>query len=163
MPKFVPVDVATRETLEFLTSHLSVRATILEVGCGDGRVASRLLKQGYRVTGLDSKSDMIAKAARGVPTVVASWPKFDPNVAFDAIAALTVHDCEMLVAVTLRATAESSGLKSSGYFFSNFTITTISRTIKRTPTILQIHIIHIGHIIMISHLRSPDSETLGRA
>jgi SAM-dependent methyltransferase len=105
MPKFVPVDVATRETLEFLTSHLSVRATILEVGCGDGRVASRLLKQGYRVTGLDSKSDMIAKArARGVSTVVASWPKFDSNVAFDAIAfTRSLHHINPLSEAILRA------------------------------------------------------------
>ncbi len=37
-------------------------------------------------------------------------------------------------------------------FFSNFTITTISRIISRMPTTLQIHIIHIGHIIITSHL-----------
>jgi len=82
-----PVDIATRETLEFVTSHLPRGATILEVGCGDGRVASQLLKCGYRVTGLDSKSDMIVKArTRGVPTVIGLWPKFDSKVAFDAIA-----------------------------------------------------------------------------
>jgi SAM-dependent methyltransferase len=82
-----PVDIATRETLEFVTSHLPRGATILEVGCGDGRVASQLLNCGYRVTGLDSKSDMIVKArTRGVPTVIALWPKFDSKVAFDAIA-----------------------------------------------------------------------------
>src|SRR5439155_250760 len=35
-----------------------------------------------------------------------------------------------------------------------FLIATISRTIRRMPTTLQIHIIHIGHIIIISHLLS---------
>jgi hypothetical protein len=40
------------------------------------------------------------------------------------------------------------------YFFSNFTITTISSTMSRMPTTLQIHIIHMGHIIIISHLLS---------
>src|SRR4030095_5390095 len=100
-----PVDIATRETLEFVTSHLPRGATILEVGCGDGRVASQLLKQGYRVTGLDSKSNMIVKArARGVPTVVASWPKFESKVSFDAIAfTRSLHHINPLSEAILRA------------------------------------------------------------
>jgi len=39
------------------------------------------------VTGLDSDSEAIVRAqARGVRAVVASWPKFDSGVSFDAIA-----------------------------------------------------------------------------
>jgi SAM-dependent methyltransferase len=64
-----------------------VGARILEIGCGEGRVACELLKRGYHVTGLDSDPEVIAKAqARGVLAVVASWPKFDSSVSFDAIA-----------------------------------------------------------------------------
>ena len=82
-----PADVPTRETLGFLISRLPVGAKVLEVGCGEGRVASELLQRGYRVTGLDSDSEAIARAqARGVRAVVASWPKFDSSVSFDAIA-----------------------------------------------------------------------------
>jgi SAM-dependent methyltransferase len=79
--------VPTRETLKFLISRLPVGARVLEVGCGEGQVACEFLQRGYRVTGLDSDSGAIAAAqARGVRAVVASWPKFDSSVSFDAIA-----------------------------------------------------------------------------
>ena len=82
-----PSDVPTQETLKFLKSRIPVGATILEIGCGDGQVACELLQRGYRVTGLDSDSEAIARAqARGVRAVVASWPKYDSSFSFDAIA-----------------------------------------------------------------------------
>ena len=82
-----PTDVPTRETLGFLISRLRVGAKVLEVGCGEGQVGCELLKRGYHVTGLDSDSEAVARAqARGVRAVVASWPKFDSSVSFDAIA-----------------------------------------------------------------------------
>ena len=57
-----PTDVPTRETLEFLISRLLVGAKVLEVGCGEGQLAWELLQRGYRVTGLDSDSEAIARA-----------------------------------------------------------------------------------------------------
>jgi SAM-dependent methyltransferase len=81
-----PADVPTRETLMFLLSHLPVGAEILEIGCGEGRVAWELLKRGYRVTALDSDPEIVARAKRrGVPAVVGSWPNFASSVSFDAI------------------------------------------------------------------------------
>jgi SAM-dependent methyltransferase len=82
-----PTDVPTRETLGFLISRLPVGAKVLEVGCGEGQVARELFHRGYRVTGLDSDSDAIVRAqGGGVRAVVASWPRFDSSVSFDAIA-----------------------------------------------------------------------------
>jgi SAM-dependent methyltransferase len=82
-----PADVPTRETLMFLLSHIPVGAEILEIGCGEGRVACELLKRGYGVTGLDSDPEIVASAQRrGVRAVVASWPDFAGSVSFDAIA-----------------------------------------------------------------------------
>src|SRR5438067_12281006 len=82
-----PPDVPTRETLEFLVSRIPIGAKVLEVGCGEGQIACELLQRGYRVTGLDSDSEAIARAqARGVRGVVASWPKFDSSGSFGAIA-----------------------------------------------------------------------------
>jgi SAM-dependent methyltransferase len=82
-----PSDVPTRETLMFLTSHIPMGAEVLEIGCGEGQVAYELLRHGYRVTGLDSDPEVIAKAQqRGVPTVVGSWPEFGGSLSFDAIA-----------------------------------------------------------------------------
>jgi SAM-dependent methyltransferase len=82
-----PSDVPTRETLTFLTSHMPIGAEILEIGCGEGQVACELLKRGYRVTGLDSDPEVIARAQRrGVRVVVGSWPEFGGSASFDAIA-----------------------------------------------------------------------------
>jgi SAM-dependent methyltransferase len=82
-----PSDVPTRETLMFLTSHIPMGAEVLEIGCGEGQVACELLRHGYRVTGLDSDPEVIAKAQqRGVPSVVGSWPEFGGSLSFDAIA-----------------------------------------------------------------------------
>ena len=72
-----PIDVATRETTRFLSSYLAPSASILEVGCGDGEVAFELASQGYRVTGLDSDCERVAKAKGiGVKAEVATWPQF---------------------------------------------------------------------------------------
>jgi SAM-dependent methyltransferase len=51
-------------TLEQLERYpLAEGAKILEVGCGTGRTACYLARQGYRVTGLDLRPEMLAKAA----------------------------------------------------------------------------------------------------
>src|SRR4030095_6594699 len=67
MPDFIakrPSDVPTRETLGFLKSHVPVGANILEIGCGEGQVASELLSHGYHVTALDSDPEVIARARK---------------------------------------------------------------------------------------------------
>jgi SAM-dependent methyltransferase len=82
-----PIDVPTRETVMFLASHIPPGAQILEIGCGEGFVASELFRRGYRVTGLDSDPALIARAQnRGISAVLASWPEFDGSASFDAIA-----------------------------------------------------------------------------
>ena len=100
-----PADVPTRETLEFLKSRIPSGATILEIGCGEGQLACELLKRGYHVTGLDSDSEAIARAqARGVPALVASWPKFESSVSFDAIAfTRSLHHINPLLEAIARA------------------------------------------------------------
>ncbi|MEK8132182.1 class I SAM-dependent methyltransferase [Paenibacillus filicis] len=51
-------------TLEQLERYpLAEGSRILEVGCGTGRTACHLTRQGYQVTGLDLRPDMLAKAA----------------------------------------------------------------------------------------------------
>ena len=81
-----PSDVATRETANFLASRLPVGVEMLEVGCGKGHVAFELLRRGYRVIGLDSDPELVAKVQeRGVTAIVASWPEFE-SAPVDAIA-----------------------------------------------------------------------------
>jgi SAM-dependent methyltransferase len=81
-----PVDIATRETVAFLTSHLPSGAEMLEVGCGEGAVAAELSRRAYRVIGIDSDAEAVARTQRhGVRAVVASWPEF-AGAPVDAIA-----------------------------------------------------------------------------
>jgi len=73
-----PIDVPTLATVAFIASHLPPGASVLEVGCGEGRVALELLNRGYQVIGVDSDQEVIARAQeRGVSAVQASWPAFE--------------------------------------------------------------------------------------
>jgi SAM-dependent methyltransferase len=74
----IPSDIPTRETIRFFTTHIPLGAEILEIGCGEGQVAFELLSRGYRLTGLDSDPELVARAQkRGARALVASWPEFD--------------------------------------------------------------------------------------
>jgi SAM-dependent methyltransferase len=73
-----PVDVATAETVAFLTANLPPAARLIEVGCGEGGVAHALQERGCEVVGIDADADTVARAvARGAPVVHAAWPDFD--------------------------------------------------------------------------------------
>jgi SAM-dependent methyltransferase len=58
---------------------------ILEVGCGTGELAARLLKDGYSVVAIDSDQGSVAAAQRlGVDARLATWPDFNGGD-FDAV------------------------------------------------------------------------------
>lgn len=81
-----PIDVATAETVAFLTQHLPRTAQLIEVGCGKGHVAQALQERGYRVVGLDADGETVATAKeRGAPVIQATWPDFE-SAPVDAIA-----------------------------------------------------------------------------
>lgn len=81
-----PVNVATAETVAFLTKHVPHGTQLIEVGCGEGHVAQALSDRGYRVVGLDADGETVAGAKeRGAPVVLAAWPEFDSEPV-DAIA-----------------------------------------------------------------------------
>jgi SAM-dependent methyltransferase len=81
-----PADVATSFTADFLSSRTPAKASLLEIGCGEGEVALELSLRGFRVTGIDSDPESVERArAKGVPTVLASWPDWSSSKV-DAIA-----------------------------------------------------------------------------
>lgn len=62
-----PLDADSEEVLSFITRALPPGVTVLEVGCGDGRVATRLRAAGWRVKAIDLDAEAVAAAkARGV-------------------------------------------------------------------------------------------------
>jgi SAM-dependent methyltransferase len=76
----------TRFTYDFIRRFLPRHCQrILEVGCGTGELASRLLQDGCSVIAIDSDPDSVAAARRvGVDARVAAWPDFDGG-SFDAV------------------------------------------------------------------------------
>jgi SAM-dependent methyltransferase len=81
-----PQDLATRETATFLARHLRPGAAMLEVGCGEGQVASALRERGFRVIGVEADRERAVLASRrNVPCVLAAWPAFE-STPLDAIA-----------------------------------------------------------------------------
>jgi SAM-dependent methyltransferase len=81
-----PIDIATAETVAFLTKHLRVSAHVIEVGCGKGHVTQALSNRGHCAVGLDADSESVAMAnERGVPVIQATWLEFE-SAPVDAIA-----------------------------------------------------------------------------
>lgn len=81
-----PIDVATGATAAFIAAHLPARASVLEVGCGEGHVAVELLKRGHHVVGVDSDAEAVARAReRGVFALHATWPDCETALV-DAVA-----------------------------------------------------------------------------
>jgi SAM-dependent methyltransferase len=59
-------------------------ATVLDLGCGVGRIAHPLLELGHPVTAVDSSDDMLAHV-RGAETVQASIAELELGRRFDAV------------------------------------------------------------------------------
>lgn len=80
------LDVAMEHTLRFVERALPVRvARVLEIGCGDGRLARRMNGRADELIAIDVDPACVAAArARGVDARVADWMTFDGGC-FDAI------------------------------------------------------------------------------
>ena len=76
----------TKVTYDFVQQKLPVHARrVLEVGCGSGELAARLLHDGVSVVAIDSDRDCVAAARQlGVDARNATWPDFDEGQ-FDAV------------------------------------------------------------------------------
>jgi SAM-dependent methyltransferase len=74
-PDGSPVEVYRRlpegDDAELVHSAISPGATVLDLGCGVGRIARGLVRLGHRVTGVDNDPNMLAELRPGVEGVLA--------------------------------------------------------------------------------------------
>ncbi|MGE0787170.1 MAG: methyltransferase domain-containing protein [Sandaracinaceae bacterium] len=72
--RYLDVDADNRERVRLLLSGLAdgtSRGRLLDVGCGDGRIAERIARLGYEVTGLDASRENAELArTRGIDALV---------------------------------------------------------------------------------------------
>lgn len=69
------------EVIELFTEGTSV----LELGCGTGRLCARLVSKGCRITGVDESADMLATLPRGVEAVQSSIEDLELSTTFDIV------------------------------------------------------------------------------
>lgn len=93
---------------------LALGGTVLELGCGTGRVTAPLVRAGIDVVGLDLSLDMLRAArARGVPRLVqGDMRRFAFGAGTFALAAIPYNSLQLLldddaVVACLRSAAES--------------------------------------------------------
>ena len=105
-PKPDPKDVATVETLAFVTRRFRRPASFLEVGCGSGRLAAALTRAGHAVTAIDAHADAVKAArAHGVAAVQADILAYEDDP-FDAVLfTRSLHHVHPLVPAIARARA----------------------------------------------------------
>jgi cyclopropane fatty-acyl-phospholipid synthase-like methyltransferase len=98
-PKYMdnPWTTDTVREVDFLVDELKLpaEATVLDIGCGTGRHAIELAKRGYRVTGVDLSSGMLAEAEKialaagvAVEWIHADATEFRATKLFDAAVCL---------------------------------------------------------------------------
>jgi SAM-dependent methyltransferase len=69
---------------EIVASVLPAGASVLELGCGTGRITRQLVRLGYRVTAVDESAEMLAHV-RDAETVQAQIEGIDLGRRFDAV------------------------------------------------------------------------------
>jgi SAM-dependent methyltransferase len=69
---------------EVVSSLVPAGASVLELGCGVGRITRQLVRLGYRVTAVDESAEMLAHV-RSAETVEASIEGLDLGRRFDAV------------------------------------------------------------------------------
>ncbi len=103
-----PRGVVTGETLAFVEPALPEPCSrVLEVGCGEGDLAWRLMDGGRTVVGLDTSAEAVARArALGVDARRVDWMDFRRGEPFDAVLFVrSLHHTADLPAAVAKAAA----------------------------------------------------------
>lgn len=71
--------------LELLRSHLPPRCSVLELGCGTGRLTRRLLEKGHSVTAVDNSAEMLAHVPDEATRVCCDIEQLELGHEFDVV------------------------------------------------------------------------------
>jgi SAM-dependent methyltransferase len=71
--------------VDLLRDHVSPAATILELGCGTGRLTEALLSLGCRVTAVDNSREMLAHAPASARLVLSDIESLNLSETFDVV------------------------------------------------------------------------------
>jgi SAM-dependent methyltransferase len=74
-----------RGELEFLAAHLPPRCSILELGCGPGRLTRRLLDKGHAVTAVDNSAEMLCHVPDAATKVCSDIEKLELGHIFEVV------------------------------------------------------------------------------
>jgi SAM-dependent methyltransferase len=92
-PDGSPVEVYARLPArgegELVAAALPPPASLLELGCGTGRVTRQLLERGYDVTAVDESPEMLAHVPEEAEHVCAQIEELELGVRFDAVLLLS--------------------------------------------------------------------------
>jgi SAM-dependent methyltransferase len=93
-PDGSPVELYLRLSGEreasWIEPTLSPGASVLDLGCGVGRIGTELVRAGHPVTGVDDSPEMLAHAeSRGIEPVLADLMGLDLGCTFDAVLLLS--------------------------------------------------------------------------
>ena len=74
-----------RGELETLAAHLPPRCSVLDLGCGTGRLAKRLLDNGHAVTAVDNSPEMLRHVPEAADKVCCDIECLDLGRTFDVV------------------------------------------------------------------------------
>ena len=81
----VYLNLPYRQELEILAEHLPPRCSVLDLGCGTGRLTRRLLDKGHSVTAVDNSPDMLRHVPRAATRVCCDIEELMLDRTFDVV------------------------------------------------------------------------------
>ncbi len=72
-----------RGEVELIEDEIPAGASILEMGCGVGRITKQLLARGHRVTAVDNSPDMLVHVPSGARTICSDIETLDQSESYD--------------------------------------------------------------------------------
>jgi len=74
-----------RDELQILAPYLPSRCSVLEMGCGVGRLTRALLEKGFTVTAVDNSADMLRYVPEAATKICCDIERLELNRTFDVV------------------------------------------------------------------------------